>query len=454
MAKAELKGKLLKNNFFLREFIDSGGMADVYRAWDRLRQTEMAVKILHRNLVLDGRFFQMFAKEADLLRSLAHPNIVRLYEFDRDGNDIAFIIMEWIQGENLRQKINRIRRPLSLNEASIILKPICSALNFAHNMRIYHCDVKPANIMLNDNGQVLLTDFGVARHASENTWGGTPVYMAPEQFPEMSHFGPINPRTDVYGLGITLFEMLTGGKVPFNGTNPNAFGQTTKERIVWELQNVPAPSLSRYNVPKPIEKVIHTAIHRNPANRYSSTLEFLQAFEYARSIINRQSSGRETEFNHLPAMASKKPLRPLVSNNNPNSIAANPIRKEPPPPEYYSPPPPVSQAATSNPVKVKGPSLIGKTGEWAGRVINIPKSGITLGRSQQNKLFIREPSVSRIHASILRERIGKGTYIRDENSSLGVYVNKRRIPVSVKVKIKQGDQIQIGHFQIFEYREK
>src|SRR5690606_4717807 len=114
-------------------------------------------------------------------RQLEHPNIVRLYEFDKEG-DIAFIVMDWIEGTNLRQAIADHIRPFTPEEVMYILQPVCSALNFAHQNQVFHCDVKPGNILLHVDGRVLLTDFGVARLSTEKIGGGTPPYMAPEQF--------------------------------------------------------------------------------------------------------------------------------------------------------------------------------------------------------------------------------------------------------------------------------
>ena len=171
-------------HLFLREQIGSGGMADVYQAWDNLRATRMAIKVLRRDLAQSARFNRMFEQEAELLRKLEHPNIVRLYEFDKEG-DVVFIVMDWVEGTNLRQAINDRKKPFSLEEVSQILQPVCAALNYAHQNMVFHCDVKPGNIMVDAGGTVYLTDFGIAQYLSSSDRGalhaGTPAYMAPEQ---------------------------------------------------------------------------------------------------------------------------------------------------------------------------------------------------------------------------------------------------------------------------------
>jgi serine/threonine-protein kinase len=166
---AELVSKTLNNQYYLRRLVGSGGMADVYEAFDKVRATNMAVKVLRRDVASNSRFYQAFEKEATILRELQHPNIVRLYEFGRDG-EIVFIVMAWVDGSDLKQKLMHHSDAFSLVEVSAVLKPVASALNFAHQIHVYHCDIKPANILLqNDGKEVLLTDFGVAQLASECT---------------------------------------------------------------------------------------------------------------------------------------------------------------------------------------------------------------------------------------------------------------------------------------------
>ena len=124
---SSLVGTTLLDRYFLREAVGSGGMADVYLAWDSLRSSRMAVKVLRRDLAENRRFTDMFRKEAEMLRKLEHPSIVRLYEFDKH-DDIVFIVMDWIDGTNLRQAIADRRRPFALEEVAFILQPVCSAL--------------------------------------------------------------------------------------------------------------------------------------------------------------------------------------------------------------------------------------------------------------------------------------------------------------------------------------
>ena len=418
-----LTGKTLLGRYFLRELVGSGGMADVYKVWDNLRSSEMAVKVLRRDLANSPRTFQMFAKEAEVLRRLEHPSIVRLYEFEREG-DVVFIIMDWVEGGNLKDHLKTRRNPYSLEETSRLLFPISNALNYAHQNNVFHCDVKPANILLHKDGQVLLTDFGVANLPSESGGGGgTPPYMAPEQFSK----GVIDARTDVYALGITLYEILSGGNVPFQGRNPNSQGSTLKDRIAWEHLNSPIPSLKTFGVqlPEAVQNVLMTALSKNPAHRYPSTMALREAFEHARTNNGRGGSNAGTIL--LGDQATFNPAAPLKQ-----------IRK-------------MDQRPPSQKIQSPGrPFLLGRSGERAGQVLVIPDSGLTIGRSSENGLKLTEPAVSRKHAGIAIA--SQGVYIYDLNSALGTYVNGQKLQGSLW--LKHGDVIQIGYQQVFEYRQK
>ena len=319
-----LVGQTLVNRYFLRELVGSGGMADVYLAWDQLRNAKMAVKVLRRDLSSNARFFDRFANEADILRKLEHPNIVRLFEFEQEGQ-ISFIVMQWVEGSNLRQVLTNSRQPLSLDDCSKVFEAVCSALHYAHENRIYHCDIKPANIMLDIKGNAfdtLLTDFGVAQLSETTGGGGTPAYMAPEQFTGDA----IDARTDVYALGITLFELLTGGTTPYRGLAPSSEGSTTKERIAWEHLNSLPPSLLAINpnYSPAMEKVILMAMQKQPDRRFPSALSFYDAFEKARASSPRGTSSVGTDYRSILSRISSSASTFATMALNKLSKASNP----------------------------------------------------------------------------------------------------------------------------------
>ena len=423
MSIKDLSGHSLLNRYFLREHVGSGGMADVYLAWDTMRSAKMAVKVLRRDLAMNPKFFRMFTNEAEFLRKLEHPNIVRLFDFERE-RDLVFIIMDWVEGEDLSGRIADRKTPFDLLEVSRILQPVCAALYYAHQNSVYHCDVKPANILLHQDGKVLLTDFGVAHLATETADGGTAPYMAPEQF----RGGNVSAQTDIYALGITIYEMLSGGCLPYRGETSKSQGSTLKERIAWEHLNLDVPSLKKQNpqIPQAVEQVVTTALSKDARDRFQSTMALREAFEHARLAGD-----------HSGDMVSTI-LRPATGNHKKS--------KKP-----DSSPPAQKRARQKKPSKQhnSGPQLYCRSGEMARKVIPILSQGLRIGRRSTNQLQLKERSVSRNHAVIWITP--QGTYIRDEKSSLGTYVNGQKI--TQPVLLRPGDVIQIGYHQVFEYRE-
>ena len=222
-------------------------MADVYKVWDDQRAAYLAMKLLREDLAMDTIFLRRFRREAQALAQLQHPHIVRFYGLEEDDL-LAFILMDFIDGTTLQQEIRVARRPLPLGRVLEVLRPVCSALHFAHRQGLIHCDIKPSNIMTHNNGTILVADFGLA-HMTEAAatsalllGGGTFGYMAPEQ----ARGEKPTVRTDIYALGIVLFEMLTGGERPFTGEASDRVG-TARENVLWEQLNLAPPSPRRWN---------------------------------------------------------------------------------------------------------------------------------------------------------------------------------------------------------------
>lgn len=412
-----LTGKTLCSRYFLRQFVGSGGTAEVYLAWDQFRSAKMAVKVLRPDI--KSHSLKHFEQEADLLTRLEHPFIVRRYELERDGN-LIFLVMDWVEGSNLRQRISEMKQPFSLGKASEVLNPVCSALNFTHQNGIYHCDIKPANILLHVDGRVLLTDYGVARLADEKRSGGTPAYMAPEQIRDES----VDARTDIYALGVTLYEMLSGGKLPFRGDSQSSQGDTPRERVEWEHCYLPPPPLRRLNasLSQPVLDLVDQALSKEPGQRPATVLEFLEAFEQARRLAGGTMLPDKAEI--LTTTLSPAPLRPQVSI-------------------------PIPVPAPSQPA-VMGPYLLCTSGQYFGRAIAILNQRFSIGRAKSSGLWLSDRSVSRTHAAIVRTR--RAVYIEDEGSSAGTFVNNQR--VLGPVKLHHGDVIRFGYSEIFEFHEK
>ena len=278
----DLTGKTL-GQYQVLELLGEGGMARVYKVWDKVRSTHLALKLLHEDLAEDKIFIRRFQREAQTLERLQHPNIVRFYGLERQGIQ-AFIVVDFIDGFTLRTEVARMEgHAMSAGRIMEVMRPVCSALHYAHSQGIIHCDIKPANIMLSRNGTVLVSDFGIAR-VTEGTatmtmaGAGTPAYMAPEQIMGSAP----SPQTDIYGLGVVLFEMLTGGERPFTGEKAKVTG-TSGEKVRWEHINLSPLSPREFNkeVPLDLEAVVMKCLDKDPSRRYSSPMELLSALDKA-----------------------------------------------------------------------------------------------------------------------------------------------------------------------------
>jgi serine/threonine protein kinase len=423
----ELTGSTLNNKYFLRELIGRGRMANVYLAWDQLRTTELAVKVLHSELASETRFLNMFKKETKFMRELPHPNIVRLYDFgmEKRGNEkIVFIVMDYKKGCDLRRLLARRGKPLGTDEVSQVLAAVGKALYFAHQSNVLHCDVKSANILLSHDektpireGDVFLADFGISRWTLEQEGGGTPAYMAPELFQE----GIVNEKTEIYALGVTLYEMLSGGQLPYEGDSSSP-GSTIRDRIAWEKQYNPLPPLQQFNstLSNEIVFVVEKALNKDPNLRHTTIIDVWYEFENALNLRTTSSGGE-----HKTIMSPPQP--------------------PPTTPQIPTPFPPIVRGT-------KQPHLYGIGGEWVGQEIPLSDQNFTLGRSQNNLLRFADRRVSRVHAVIMQSP--RAFYIRDEQSTHGTFLNGRRIPPDKNILVEDGDRIGIGDSQIFEFRLK
>lgn len=275
-----LVGKELKDRYRIESSIGRGGMAEVYQAYDEKRAGRVAIKILREDLARDKVFIRRFEREAKTLSKLQHRNIVRFYGLERDGLNV-FIVMDFIEGRALRDLIFSAEKPLPLEEVMGFMEPVCAALHYAHEMGIVHCDIKPANIMLAKNGDVMVSDFGIARSMDAATATmvgvGTPAYMAPELIKGKDP----TPQSDIYSLGITMYEMLTGGERPFTGERAGITG-TTAEKVRWQHLHGKVTSPRKYNkqLSKHVEVVLLKCLEKDPKERFRTVQELLYALTH------------------------------------------------------------------------------------------------------------------------------------------------------------------------------
>src|SRR5471030_1501681 len=265
MATYPLIDRLFDHRYLIRRKLGSGGMADVYLADDQELGRQVALKLLNERHAHDAQFVERFRLEAQNAAGLNHPNIVSI--FDRgQGEDTYYIAMEFLDGRTLKELLVRngpTPPPIAIDYARQIL----AGLGFAHRNGIVHRDIKPHNIVVGLDGRLKVTDFGIARSgASQMTEAGSIVGTAQYLSPEQARGAPVDPRSDLYSLGIVLYEMLTG-QVPFTGDAP-------VEIAMKHLSAIPEPpSVVNPSVPHDLDAIVMRALAKDPEQRYQSAEE-------------------------------------------------------------------------------------------------------------------------------------------------------------------------------------
>lgn len=261
-----INGKRISGRYKIIDMIGGGGMANVYLVHDMILDRDVALKMLRLDFANDEEFIRRFHREAQSATSLAHPNIVSIYDVgEEDG--LYYIVMEYVEGQTLKQYIQQ-NAPLRVDEALEIMKQLTSAISHAHQNHIVHRDIKPHNILLDRKGNVKITDFGIAMALSAtsitqtNSVLGSVHYLSPEQ----ARGGTANKKSDIYSLGIVLFELLTG-RLPFSG-------ESAVSIALKHLQSE-TPSPKRWNptLPQSVENIVLKATAKDPFHRYNSVEE-------------------------------------------------------------------------------------------------------------------------------------------------------------------------------------
>ena len=256
------EGMLLNNRYQLLERLGSGGMSDVFRARDLMLERSVAIKVLHEDYSNDDAFQQRFRQEARAAANLSHPNIVTVHDFGLDHGQL-YIVMEYLPGKDLKTLL-RQRGRYSVEEAIPLMVQACAGIGYAHRAGLVHCDVKPHNMIVTPDGRLKVTDFGIARALStimpderaDVVWG-SPQYFSPEQ---ASGEAP-SPASDVYSLGVVLYEVLTGA-LPFTAPTSEELA-----RMHLEAQPIP-PSEYVPDIPPALEQIVLKVLSKEPAARY------------------------------------------------------------------------------------------------------------------------------------------------------------------------------------------
>ncbi len=321
----DLIGKKI-GGYEILELIGHGGMATVYRAQQVSMNRVVAVKILPRQFLNDETYMQRFNREVKIVAQLEHRNIVPVHDYgEEDGQ--PYIVMRYMSGGSVDDLLRD--GALDLERIVSIISQIAPALDYAHGKNVLHRDLKPSNILMDDDGGAYLTDFGIARLMSEvsnvtiTTHGvvGTPSYMSPEQ----AQGQPLDNRSDIYSLGVTVFEMATG-KRPFEGDTPYSIA------VLQVTAPPPAPRSLNPNVPVPVEDVILKALSKNRENRYGHAVQLASVLKDA-AERKRNMSDTQPGFPR-PQLPPKQP--------DVNETAESVVSTPPPDSSVFTPPPPAS----------------------------------------------------------------------------------------------------------------
>ncbi len=308
-------GRVLVGRYELQERIAMGGMAEVWRGVDRILSRPVAIKMLHPHLATDAVLVERFRAEALAVARLSHPGIVSIFDTIKD-NGLAAIIMELVPGNNLREELQQ-RGVLPIPQAVRVAAAVADALSVAHDADVIHRDIKPANILLCPDGRVMVADFGIAKVTTTEaltvagTMLGTAGYLSPEQVEGRS----IDERSDIYSLGVVLYEMLTG-QLPFIGGSDAALALA-------RLHTDPgAPSRHRPGIPERLDHITLKALARSPLDRYESVAQMCD------SLLGQRTGQRP-----IPTQATntgKIERNRNTTNSRSNNPIAAPVRNAPP----------------------------------------------------------------------------------------------------------------------------
>lgn len=311
------KGQKINDRYEIIKTIGEGGMANVYLAHDTILDRKVAIKVLRGDLSNDEKFIRRFKREALSVSNLSHPNIVEVYDVgEEDGN--YYIVMEYIEGKTLKQLLQK-RGALTLTEVIDIMSQLTDGLAHAHEAYIIHRDIKPQNIMIEDNGRIKITDFGIAMALNStqltqtNSVMGSVHYLPPEQ----ANGKGATVKSDIYSLGILMYELLTGS-VPFKGD--------TAVEIALKHMKEKVPSVRKQNptIPQSVENIILKATAKNPKNRYDSVREMHADLETALERDNEKRLVYEYPENDLE---ETKVIAP-ISKEPKKSVVDKPLEKE------------------------------------------------------------------------------------------------------------------------------
>ena len=294
----------LSSKYEILEEIGRGGMASVYKAVQKNLNRHIALKVIHQNLIYDSEFLQRFHQESKLCASLTHPNIVTIHD-EGVVNNVHYMAMEYLSGNDL-QRIIKFNKKIIIDDAIKIIISVANALDYAHGKGLIHRDIKSANIFITNEGRTVLTDFGIAfatnsrKLTQTGSVIGTPEYMSPEQAKGLLS----DSRSDIYSLGVVLFECLTG-KLPFTSENP----LTT----IFKILNEKPPSARDLNkeVPQWLSTVVNKVLEKDPKQRFQTGKDFALALMNRKPVTSVVVNKRNAVPPKSPPKDAKKPANSI-----------------------------------------------------------------------------------------------------------------------------------------------
>lgn len=316
-----LYAKLLNNRYQILDRLGSGGMSEVYRAHDLTLERIVALKILREDFSNDPTFTDKFHQEAKAVANLSHPNIVTIHDFGLDSGHL-YIVMEYVPGDDLKSIIKESGR-IPVNESLSMMIQACSGIGYAHRSGLVHCDIKPQNMLVTPDKRLKVTDFGIARalatiQPSEKTdivWG-SPQYFSPEQAAGMAP----SPASDVYSLGVVMYESLTG-RLPFIGSSAVELAHEH------QFLAFPAPGTLNPEIPDSLEQIIIKILSKEPSARYRSADQLGRILVALHKKLYDQEEVIQTDLLHEDISQSVLEDNQIIKTKHITSISA-PQRKK------------------------------------------------------------------------------------------------------------------------------
>ena len=309
---------LLNNRYQILQSLGSGGMANVYKAQDRMLERLVAIKVLKPEFSTSPTVQVRFRQEAKSIANLSHPNIVTVHDFGFDQNQL-FLVMEYVPGLNVKQML-RQKGIFSENEALPIMTQVCAGLGYAHRAGIIHCDVKPHNIIITPDNRVKVMDFGIARaiaginpHEQSDVVWGSPLYFSPEQ---ATGNAPL-PASDVYSAGVVFYEMLTG-RPPFIAKTAESLAKLHRDAKPVN------PTQYNTNISSKLAEVLLKVLSKEPSNRYRTADQFGRVLSNIRpDAVQSEERTSPIALNTASPIGNARPKRDRVSRrraNNPDWV--------------------------------------------------------------------------------------------------------------------------------------